>query len=86
MSNTRFSMKKVAKRTLLPLRKGIPKMATDGNPVAYKGGKIYFSKTKGGFRVIRDASDFATERVMRIARFASVQQAWLHALKAIDDF
>ena len=68
----------------LPPRRGIPKVATDGKPVEYNGGKIYFKNAV--FRVIREAGNYYSERQISIARYESVQQAWLHALKAIDDY
>jgi hypothetical protein len=76
--------KKVVFETLAPWR-GIPKvMAKDGKPVDYGGGRIYLSRAC--FRVIRRVPDYATERQMQIAKFPSIQQAWLHALKAIKDY
>ena len=68
----------------LPSRSGIPRVATEGKPVEYNGGKIYFSK--GYFRCIRVAGQYATEKKLRVGRYASVKQAWLHALKCIDDY
>ena len=71
----------------LPARKGaIATPASQGNPVSYKTGRIYFDKNKGKFRVIRHMPNYATEKAVIIALYSGVQQAWLHALKIIDDY
>ena len=68
---------------MMPPRRGIPKVATQGKPLEYKGGKIYFPK--GFFMCIREAGNYASEKQLRVGRYASVEQTWLHALKSIDD-
>lgn len=36
--------------------------------------------------MIRHMPNYATEKAVHIALYSSVQQAWLHALKIIDDY
>jgi hypothetical protein len=63
----------------------IPKtVATDGNPVNYTGGRIYFEK--GAFIAIRGFPNYGSDRKIFVDNFASAHQAWLHSLKAIDDY
>ena len=81
------SMKKVLPSSL-PELKGrtgaIAKPATQGHPVNYKGGRIYLNK--GAFRAIRKFPEYGTERKVCVPRYANIQQAWLYALKAIDEY
>ena len=66
--------------------RGIPKgMAKEGKPVEYKDGRVYLNR--GCFRAICHVpSGYATEKRINIAKYANVDQAWLYALKAIDDY
>ena len=65
--------------------RGVPKgMPTPGNPIDYKGGRIYLVGDL--FRSIRLKGNFSTERSFRRGRFSSHEQAFLHACKCIDDY
>eukprot|EP00959_Pyramimonas_sp_CCMP1952_P091304 1911361-Pyramimonas_sp.AAC.1 len=47
----------------------VPKPRAGGHappPSEYKGGRVYYSTSKGGFRVIRDASNMSTERFVKL--------------------
>ena len=66
---------------------GLPKIPTDGHPVNYKGGRIYFSKTKSSFRAIRLLPFYNTERQFQLSKFeGNAEQAFLHACKSVSDY
>lgn len=65
--------------------RGVPKgMPTPGNPIDYKGGRIYLVGDR--FRSIRLKGNYSTEKSFRVGRFSSHEQAFLHACKCIDDY
>ena len=65
--------------------RGVPKgMPTPGNPIDYKGGRIYLVCDL--FRPIRLKGNLSTEGSFRRGRFSSHEQAFMHACKCIDDY
>ena len=67
----------------------VPKPTAGGQapgPREYHGGRVYYSTSKGGFRVIRDASNMSTERFIKFKGSTPSKDEWMAALRCIDDF
>ena len=67
----------------------VPKPTAGGQapgPREYHGGRVYYSTSKGGFRVIRDAQNMSTERFIKFKGSTPSKDEWMAALRCIDDF
>ena len=55
-------------------------------PVDYKTGRIYTSVPRKAFRVIKDRTNFATEKSIKWSSDKPAAAHWKQALKAIDEY
>ena len=79
------SKKPVAAPAPAPAASGVVKPALSYQPVWYNGGKIYFSKVKGMFRIYRRHGDRLDKKVKCHEGHPCAQARWEKALKLIDD-
>ena len=61
-----------------------PLPSIDAGVTHYKGGKIYISQSKKCFRIMLDAKNYASEVKERWVGSKPTQQAWVAALRRID--
>ena len=64
----------------------VPDMPVAHKPVDHGNGKIIFDANRGSFRAICLRGKWNTERSFSVKTFSSMEQAFFHAVRAVDEF